>query len=81
MKFDNEFLVSVRGVDFLKNWMGDIVPAHPQRVKAKKLGERLRIDSAAVGLTIDDLEIDKSSVERYIFDAMLHLKEPGTPGD
>ena len=32
------------------------------------------IDAAAAGLTIDDLEINKSTVERYIFDAILHLK-------
>jgi hypothetical protein len=73
--------MSVRGVNFLETWMGDNVPTHPQRVKAKKLGERLRIDAAAIGLTIDDLEIDNSSVEKYIFDAMLHLKEPGTLAD
>ena len=66
--------MTARGVDFLENGMGDNVPAHPHRAKAKKLGERLRIDAAAAGLTIDDLEINKSTVERYIFDAMLHLK-------
>ena len=65
--------MTARGVDFLENWMGDNVP-DPHRAKAKKLGERLRIDAAAAGLTIDDLEINKSTVERYIFDAMLHLK-------
>ena len=73
--------MTVRGVDFLETWMGDNVPARPRRVKARKLGDRLRIDAAAAGLTIDDLEIDKSSVGKYIFDAKLDLKEPRTPSD
>jgi hypothetical protein len=66
--------MTARGVVFLENWMGDNVPAHRRRKKAKKLAERLRIDATATGLTIDELEIDKSSVEQYIFEAMSHLK-------
>jgi hypothetical protein len=73
--------MTARGVEFLKEWIGDYVPAHARRKKAKKLGEQLRIDAAAAGLTMDELEIDKSRVEQYIFDAMLNLKMPGTPGD
>jgi hypothetical protein len=67
--------MSARGVDFLKDWIGDYVPAQPRRKKAKKLGEQLRIDAAAAGLTLDELEIDKSSVEQYIFETMLYLKD------
>jgi hypothetical protein len=67
--------MTARGVDFLKKWTSDKVRAQPRRKMAKKLGEQLRIDAAAIGLTIDELEIDKSSVEQYIFDAMLHLSE------
>ena len=73
--------MTTRGADFLKEWIGDYVPAHARRKKAKKLGEKLRIDAAAAGLTIDELEIDKPSVEQYIFDAMLHLQAPGALSD
>ena len=69
------------GVAFLKEWIGDYVTANPRRKKAKMLGEQLRIDAAAAGLTIDELEIDKSRIAQYIFNAMLNLKVPGTPGD
>ena len=70
-----------RGVGFLENWINENMPVHPRRGVARKLGKRLRIDAAVAGLTVEDLEIDKSSVERYIFDAMVHLNEPRTPGD
>lgn len=70
-----------RGVGFLENWINENIQVHPRRIVARKLGKQLRIDSASVGLTIDDLEIDKSSVEQYIWDAMLNREGPGTPGD
>jgi hypothetical protein len=50
-------------------------------VEARKLGEQLRIDAAAAGFTLDDLELDYASVEKYILDAIRLFDEPGTPSD
>lgn len=61
--------------------MPNYVPAHALRKKAQKAVEKLQIDAAASGLTIDELEIDKSRIEQYIFDAVLHLQQPGTLSD
>ena len=69
------------GVNFLENWITDNVPVHPRTVEARKLGEQLRSDAATAGFTLEDLELDEASVEKYILDAMLLFDEPGTPGD
>lgn len=73
--------MSRNAMDFLEAWMAANVPVQPHTVEAGKLGERLRRDAAAAGFLLQDMELDKSSVEKFILDAMLHQAEPGVPGD
>ena len=73
--------MTARGVHFLDEWMANNMSVDPQNGTARDLGERLQRDAAAAGFTLDDLELEKSSIEKYIFDAMLYRAEPGTLWD
>ena len=71
--------MTTRGVDFLEEWMAENVTTDP--VDAGLLAAKLVADAAVSGLTLADLELDPETVEAYIREAMVHLAEPGTPGD
>jgi hypothetical protein len=45
------------------------------------LAQKLLSDTAAEGLTVEDLEIPSGEVEDYIRDLIVHVGGPGTPGD
>jgi hypothetical protein len=46
-----------------------------------RLALKLESDAVAEGLTLQDLEIPSGGVEAYIRDIIVHVGEPGTPGD
>jgi hypothetical protein len=76
--------MSARGIEFLETWLqknvtaGDI-PDDP--LHASALAMRCIVEAAAEGLTLEEIQPDSGSLESHIFDAMVHLTEPGTPGD
>jgi hypothetical protein len=76
--------MTARGLEFLENWIqknvtsGEI-PDDP--LHASALANRCIADAAAEGLTLEEIKPDSGSVESHIFDAIVHLAEPGTPGD
>lgn len=42
---------------------------------------RARDDASAAGFTVADLEIENSQVEQFMRKTIVHVAEPGTPGD
>ena len=71
--------MTARGVDFLEDWMAKNVTKDP--VDAGLLAAKLVAEATMGGFTLADLELDQETVESYIREAMVHLAEPGTPGD
>ena len=76
--------MSAKGVDFLENWIQKNVTAgapSDDPLSASVLAMRCIAEAAAEGLTLEEIKPDTGSVESQISEAMVHLKEPGTPGD
>jgi hypothetical protein len=77
--------MSAHGVSFLEEWINNNVPAAGPHVnawlKARRLGEKLRADAASAGVKLAELELAVGEVEKCIFDSMVTLSAPGTPGD
>ena len=76
--------MSERGVDFLENWIQKNVTAgalSDDSLRASELAMRCILEAAAEGITVEEIKPDSGSVESHIFDAMVHMAEPGTPGD
>jgi hypothetical protein len=76
--------MSARGIEFLENWIQENVTAADRRgdsMRAMVLADRCRADAAAHGFAIDNVELECGSVERFIYEAMAHLKDPGVPGN
>jgi hypothetical protein len=74
--------MSARGVDFLELWIErNVLPTSADRTQAARLAQKLESDAATEGLTVADLEIEPGEVEPYIRDVIVHVGEPGTPGD
>ena len=74
--------MTARGVDWLEVWIDSNVPARPGNwVEALALAQKLRAEAAAEGFMLEDLNLNEEELGKYIFDAMVHLDEPGTPGD
>jgi hypothetical protein len=72
-----------RGIEFLENWIQtNITDAdkHGTRERAKELAERCVAEAAVFEISLDDLE-KWGGIETIIYEAMVHLAEPGTPGD
>ena len=70
------------GVDFLELWIErNVLPRSADRDQALRLAMKLESDAATEGLTVADLEIEPGEVEAYIRDIIVHIGEPGTPGD
>ena len=74
--------MSDRGVDFLEDWLlkyvseGTADPAN-----AGVLAAKLLADGAAAGFTLPDMGLDDETAETFIRSTMVHLGEPGMPGD
>jgi hypothetical protein len=76
--------MSARGVDFLELWIQKNVAAldpSDDPLHASALANRCIADAAAEGLTLEEIKPDTGTVESHISEAMVHVDEPGTPGD
>jgi hypothetical protein len=76
--------MSARGVDFLENWIQKNVTAGAppdDPLSASILAMRCIAEAAAEGLTLEEIKPDSGSVESHISEAMVHVGEPGNPGD
>ena len=74
--------MTARGVDFLEFWVErNVLPGSADRDQALRLAMKLDADAGAEGLTFRDLEIERGDAEAYIRDIIVHVGEPGTPGD
>jgi len=76
--------MAARGVDFLGNWIAKNVTAgvpSDDPLRASDLAMRCIAEAAAEGITLEEIKPDTGSVESHIFDAMVQLSAPGTPGD
>ena len=51
------------------------------QTQTTKLAQKLEFDAANEGLSLHDLELKEGDVEAYIRDLIVHVGEPGTPGD
>lgn len=70
-----------RGVDFLEGWIGKTITAQTDVADAGKMTAKLVAAGATAGFTLADMELDPETVEAYVRDAIVHVREPGTPGD
>lgn len=52
-----------------------------EQANARTLAAKLLADAAVAGFTLADLGLDQETAETYIREAIVHLAEPGTPGD
>lgn len=75
--------MTASGVEFLKGWIGENVPPLPVTgdVLIRALAQKLKDDAGAAGFVIADLEIEGPQVEPFIRETLIHLAEPGTPGN
>jgi hypothetical protein len=75
--------MTARGVDFLNEWVSENVPPLPVTgdTLIRALAQKLRDEAGAAGFTVADLEIENSQVEQFMRETLVHITEPGTPGD
>jgi hypothetical protein len=76
--------MSARGLDFVENWiLKNVTPAHHAggHKRATTLAEQCMAEAASQGIPIVEKIPGRLSITGTILDAMLHLAEPGTPGD
>lgn len=75
--------MTARGVEYLNEWVSENVPPLPVTgdVLIRALAQKLRDDAGAAGFTVADLEIEGAQVEQFMRETLVHVAEPGTPGD
>jgi hypothetical protein len=75
--------MSAKGVEYLNEWVSANMLPSPITgdVVIRALAQKLRDDAFAAGLTITDLKIEGSQVEQFIRETLVHVAEPGRPGD
>lgn len=76
--------MSVRGVEFLEDWIQQNVTARDvsdDPLRASNLAMRCILDATTLGFTLEEIKPDSGSLESHIAEAMAHLAEAGTPGD
>lgn len=77
--------MTLQAEDFLYVWLDATIMGEPgeqgEQANAGNLAAKLLADAAAAGFTLADLGLDQETAETYIRDAIVHLSEPGTPGD
>ncbi|HUQ38071.1 MAG TPA: hypothetical protein VM144_17005 [Aestuariivirga sp.] len=74
--------MSAQGVDFLDGWIATNVTSAPKEPgEAGVLAAKLLAEAAVAGFTLADMDLDEEIVEDYIRDIIVHIGEPGTPGD
>lgn len=73
--------MTARGVDFLELWIErNVLPRAAGEDQAERLALKLANDAAVEGLKFEELEID-GDAQTYIRDIIVHVGEPGMPGD
>ena len=73
--------MSGRGVDFLELWIErHVLPRAAGEDQAERLALKLANDAAVEGLKFEELEIE-GDAQTYIRDIIIHVGEPGIPGD
>ena len=75
--------MTARGVEFLNEWVSENVPPLTLTgdVLIRALAQKLKDDAIAAGFKIPDLEIEGPQVEQFIRETLVHVAEPGTPGN
>ena len=75
--------MTARGVEYLNEWVSENVPplSVTGDVLIRALAQKLRDDSSAAGFTVADMELQESQVEQFMRETLVHVAEPGTPGD
>lgn len=74
--------MTARGVDFLELWIErNVLPRAADVDQAERLALKLANDAAVEGLKFEELEIENDDAEEYIRFVIVHVGEPGTPGD
>jgi hypothetical protein len=74
--------MTARGVDFLDGWIASNVTSKSNDpANAGLLAANLLAEAALAGFTLADMELDEDTVEDYIRNIIVHVGEPGTPGD
>jgi hypothetical protein len=67
--------MSGRGIDFLENWIdGNVTEAdkYDSHERAKELTVKCVAEAKALGITIDDMELEQGSLETMIYETMHH---------
>lgn len=73
--------MTARGEDFLELWVErNVLPRSQGENQAERLALKLASDVVVEGLTMEELGID-GDAETYIRDIIVHVGEPGMPGD
>ena len=76
--------MTARGVVFLETWIQKNVTAgvlSDDPLHASALAMRCIAEAAAEGLTLEEIQPDTGTLESHIFEAIVHLAEPGRLGD
>ena len=76
--------MTARGAEFVKKWVAKNVTAldpSDDPMRATNLAMRCIAEAAAEGITLEEIQPKTRSLESLIFDAMVHLAEPGAPGE
>ena len=70
--------MSTKGVDFLELWIErQVLPRSADRDQSLRLAMELESDAVAENLTLQDLEIPSGDIR----DVIVHVGDPGMPGD
>ena len=67
--------MSARGVNFLENWIdGNVTEAdkYDSLDRAKQLAVKCLADAKALGITIDDMDLEPGSLDTMIYETMHH---------
>lgn len=76
--------MSVRGVEFLEDWIQQNVTARDisdDPLRASNLAMRCILDATALGFTLEEIKPEWGSLESHIADAMMQLNQSGQPED
>ena len=73
--------MTTAGVDFLEKWIGKRVRVETTKADAGWLAAHLLAEATVAGFTLADMELEDANVEDYVREAIVHLREPETPGD
>ena len=73
--------MTAHGVEYLQEWMIRTITVETTSADAGGLTAHLLAEAAAAGFTLADLELDQETAETYIREAIVHVAEPGMPGD